>query len=104
MSSDLETFNYFVDDLLASNANLLKYELDILLMQNLFNSQNLEEFKDIEIIENSFVAWYILIMKYFYEKIWIPFFGGILSKFVFLIEGKQQKLREETSKSKFESK
>ena len=27
-------------------------------------------------------------MKYFYEKLWVPFFGGILSKFVFLIEGK----------------
>ena len=56
MSSELETFNYFVDDLLASDANLLKYELDILLMQNLFNSKNLEEFKDIEIMDNSFVA------------------------------------------------
>jgi hypothetical protein len=30
-------------------------------------------------------------MKYFYEKFWVPFFGGILSKFVFLIEGKQIK-------------
>ena len=56
MSSDLETFNYFVDDLLSSDANLLKYELDILLMQNLFNSKNLEEFKDIEIMKDSFVA------------------------------------------------
>ena len=56
MNSDLETFNYFVDDLLSSEANLLKYELDILLMQNLFNSKDLEEFKDIEIMEDSFVA------------------------------------------------
>ena len=104
MSNDLETFNYFVDDLLSSDANLLKYELDILLMQNLFNSKNLEEFKDIEIMEDSLIAWYILIMKYFYEKIWVPIFGEILSKFVFLIEGKHQKLRDETSKSKFQSK
>ena len=29
-------------------------------------------------------------MKYFYEKFWIPVFGFILSKFVFLIEGKEQ--------------
>ena len=29
-------------------------------------------------------------MKYLYEKFWVPFFGGILSKFVFLIEGKQK--------------
>ena len=43
MSCDLETFNYFVDDLLSSDANLLKYELDVLLMQNLFNSIELEE-------------------------------------------------------------
>tara|TARA_A100001388_G_C28301641_1_gene281175 strand:- start:211 stop:327 length:117 start_codon:yes stop_codon:yes gene_type:complete len=28
-------------------------------------------------------------MKYFYEKIWVPIFGYILSKFVFLIEGKK---------------
>ena len=104
MKNDLETFDYFVDDLLSSDANLLKYELDILLMQNLFNSKNLEEFKDIEIMEDSLIAWYILIMKYFYEKIWVPFFGGILSKFVFLIEGKQQKSREGTSKSQSKSK
>ena len=56
MKNDLETFDYFVDDLLASDANLLKYELDILLMQNLFNSKNLEEFKDIEIMEDSLIA------------------------------------------------
>jgi len=29
-------------------------------------------------------------MKFFYEKFWVPFFGYILSKFVFLIEGKKQ--------------
>ena len=56
MRNDLETFDYFVDDLLASDANLLKYELDILLMQNLFNSKDLEKFRDIEIMEDSFVA------------------------------------------------
>ena len=32
-------------------------------------------------------------MKFFYEKLWVPFFGGILSKFIFLIEGKQRKGR-----------
>tara|TARA_S200000501_G_scaffold347308_1_gene361566 strand:- start:242 stop:361 length:120 start_codon:yes stop_codon:yes gene_type:complete len=31
-------------------------------------------------------------MKFFYEKFWVPFFGGILSKLVFLIEGKPQNL------------
>ena len=29
-------------------------------------------------------------MKFFYEKFWVPVFGYILSKFVFLIEGKEQ--------------
>ena len=56
MSSDFETFNYFVDDLLSSNTNLLKYELDILLMQNLFNSKDLEEFMDMDIKDDIFVA------------------------------------------------
>ena len=56
MSGDLETFNYFVDDLLSYDAYLLKYELDILLMQNLFNSKDLDEFKEIDIMEDIFVA------------------------------------------------
>ncbi len=30
-------------------------------------------------------------MKFFYEKFWVPVFGYILSKFVFLIEGKNKK-------------
>ena len=29
-------------------------------------------------------------MKFFYEKFWAPVLGNILSKFVFLIEGKKQ--------------
>ena len=29
-------------------------------------------------------------MKFFYERFWTPVFGFILSKFVFLIEGKKQ--------------
>ena len=29
-------------------------------------------------------------MKFLYEKIWVTFFGYILSKFVFLIEGEKQ--------------
>jgi len=29
-------------------------------------------------------------MKFLYDKFWVPFFGFILSKFVFLIEGKKQ--------------
>ena len=56
MNNDLETFNYFVDDLLSSDANLLKFELDILLMQNLFNSKDLEEFEDMDSKDDIFVA------------------------------------------------
>ena len=37
-----DTFDDFVDDLLSSDVNLLKGELDFLLMQHLFNSLDLE--------------------------------------------------------------
>ena len=36
------TFDDFVDDLLLSDVNLLKGELDFLLMQDLFNSTDLK--------------------------------------------------------------
>ena len=42
MNTLLDTFDDFVDDLLASDVNLLKGELDYLLMQHLFNSINLK--------------------------------------------------------------
>ncbi len=37
-----DTFDDFVDDLLSTDVNLLKGELDFLLMQNLFNSTDLK--------------------------------------------------------------
>jgi len=37
-----DTFDDFVDDLLSSDVNLLKGELDFLIMQNLFNSLDLK--------------------------------------------------------------
>ena len=37
-----DTFDDFVDDLLSSDINLLKGELDFLLMQHLFNSVDLQ--------------------------------------------------------------
>jgi len=37
-----DTFDDFVDDLLSSDVNLLKGELDFLLMQYLFNSIDLK--------------------------------------------------------------
>ena len=48
MNRDLEIFDHFVDDLLSSDDNLLKNELDILLMQYLFNSTDLELLKVID--------------------------------------------------------
>ena len=94
MNYDLKIFNYFVDDLLSSEVNLLHNELDLLLMQYIFNSIDLDLIKDMDFREDIFFVLQFLIMKFFYEKLWVPFFGGILSKFVFLIEGKKQKVKK----------
>ena len=52
-----ETFDDFVDDLLSSDVNLLKGELDFLLMQHLFNSIDLKSINKNEIEDNeSFAA------------------------------------------------
>ena len=56
MNNDLETFNYFVDDLLSSEFNLLNNELDFLLMQYLFNSIDLNLLKNIDCEEDISVA------------------------------------------------
>ena len=51
-----DTFDYFVDDLLSSNANLLKGELDFLLMQDLLNSTDLKCINKTEIEDNESLA------------------------------------------------
>ena len=56
MNNDLETFNYFIDDLLSSEVNLLNNELDFLLMQYLFNSIDLELLKDTDCLKDINVA------------------------------------------------
>ena len=53
MNTISDTFDDFVDDLLTDNVDLLKGELDFLLMQHLFNSIDLSlvkttEFSDID--------------------------------------------------------
>ena len=48
MNDELEIFNYFVDDLLSSNVNLLHNELDLLLMQYIFNSIDLDLLNDMK--------------------------------------------------------
>ena len=56
MNSELETFDYFIDDLLSLDENFLNYELDILLMQHIFNSTDLEALKNLDIQEDFIVA------------------------------------------------
>ena len=51
-----ETFDDFVDDLLASDINLLKGELDFLLIQHLFNSVDLQRINKSEIEDNESLA------------------------------------------------
>jgi len=51
-----DTFDDFVDDLLSSNINLLKGELDFLLMQHLFNSLDLKLINKTEIENNESLA------------------------------------------------
>tara|TARA_Y100001954_G_C15276487_1_gene344586 strand:+ start:251 stop:442 length:192 start_codon:yes stop_codon:yes gene_type:complete len=46
MSNELEAFDIFVDDIISSEENLLKGELDFLLMQFIFESLELDNFKD----------------------------------------------------------
>jgi len=51
-----DTFDDFVDDLLSSDVNLLKGELDFLLLQDLFNSTDLKFINKTEIQDNESLA------------------------------------------------
>ena len=51
-----DTFDDFVDDLLSSDVNLLKGELDFLLMQYLFKSIDLKLINKTEIDDNESLA------------------------------------------------
>ena len=51
-----DTFDDFVDDLLSSDINLLKGELDFLVMQHLFNSIDLKHINKNEIKDNESLA------------------------------------------------
>ena len=44
MSKELEAFDMFVDDIISSEDNLLKGELDYLIMQYIFDSLELDNF------------------------------------------------------------
>jgi len=56
MNNELNSFDIFVDDLLDSDVNLLKGELDLLLMQNIFNSLELDSLKQQEDLKDSYFA------------------------------------------------
>ena len=56
MNSLSDTFDDFVDDLLSSDLDLLKGELDFLVMQHLFNSIDLKRINKTEIQDNESLA------------------------------------------------
>ena len=56
MNTFSDTFEDFVEDLLSSNVNLLKGELDFLLMQHLFNSIDLKRPNKTEIRDSESIA------------------------------------------------
>ena len=56
MNRKLDSFDLFVDDIISSDENLLKGELDILLMQYIFSSLELENFKDLDLDSKDLLA------------------------------------------------
>ena len=56
MNPPSDTFDDFVDDLLSSDVNLLKGELEFLLMQHLFNSIDLKIIDKTDIEDNESLA------------------------------------------------
>ena len=56
MSPLSDTFDDFVDDLLSSDVNFLRGELDFLLMQHLFNSIDLKIIIKTQIEDNESLA------------------------------------------------
>ena len=48
-----DTFDDFIDDLLSSDIDLLKGELDFLLIQHLFNSIDLKVINKTEFLDNN---------------------------------------------------
>ena len=56
MNPLLNTFDDFVDDLLSSNVDLLKGELDFLIMQHIFESIDLDILKNTDSHDDDSVA------------------------------------------------
>ena len=60
MSKEFETFDLFIDDIISSEMNLLKGELDLLLMQYIFDSIDLKDFKPLNnSIDNDYIQSYL---------------------------------------------
>ena len=59
MNRELDSFDIFVDDIITSDENLLKGELDILLMQYVFSSLELENLKNIDLDSKDLLAAWI---------------------------------------------
>ena len=57
MDPFLDTFDIFIDDLISSDIDLLKSELDLLIIQHIFKSIDLDNLKNVRYInDDSFVA------------------------------------------------
>ena len=57
MDPFLDTFDFFIDDLISSDIDLLKSELDLLIIQHIFKSIDLDDLKNVKYInDDSFVA------------------------------------------------
>ena len=56
MNRELDSFDIFVDDIISADENLLKGELDILLMQYVFSSLELENLKNIDLDSKDLLA------------------------------------------------
>ena len=56
MDRELDSFDMFVDDIISSDENLLKGELDLLLMQYIFSTLDLENFKDLDLDSKDLLA------------------------------------------------
>ncbi len=56
MDPHLENFDDFVDDLLTSEVDLNKVELDLLIIQHIFQSINLDDLQNVEYTNNDSLA------------------------------------------------
>ena len=56
MDPHLENFDDFVDDLLTSDVDIYKVELDLLILQHIFQSINLDDLQNVEYTNNDSLA------------------------------------------------